>query len=137
MVSIPATTDGATYKYIMSVIDIFSRFLFLRPLALQTKETSKVAEHLLEIYIVHGPPEILQSPQAQGKDERSHRTWKKKIKFDLVNNNNGDLNWVEYLQQYQRSLGHHITTVASPPWSVRCLNLTLENLMARPSIGLC
>ena len=45
----------------MSVIDIFSRFLFLRPL--QTKETSEVAEHLLDIYIEHGPPEILQSDQ--------------------------------------------------------------------------
>lgn len=43
------------------------------------------------------------SPQTQGKDERSHRTWKEKIKFDLINNNNnGDLNWVEYLQQYQQ-----------------------------------
>ena len=128
MASMPATIDGDTYKYIMSVIDIFSRFLFLRPL--QTKETSEVAEHLLDIYIEHGPPEILQSdqgpefkgvvrtvcetlnvriikssaysPQTQGKDERSHRTWKEKIKFDLINNNNGDLNWVEYLQQYQQ-----------------------------------
>ena len=40
------------------------------------------------------------SPQTQGKEERSQRTWKEKIKFDLINNNNGDLNWVEYLQQY-------------------------------------
>ena len=59
MVSMPVTIDGDTYKYIMSVIDIFSRFRFLRPL--QTKETSEVAEHLLDIYIEHGPPEILQS----------------------------------------------------------------------------
>ena len=44
LVSMPATIDGDTFKYIMSVIDIFSRFLFLRPL--QTKETSEVAEHL-------------------------------------------------------------------------------------------
>ena len=47
MVSMPATMDGDTYKYIMSVIDIFSRFFFLRPL--QTKATSEVAEHLLDI----------------------------------------------------------------------------------------
>ena len=44
MVSMPVMIDGDTYKYIMSVIDIFSRFLFLRPL--QTKETREVAEHL-------------------------------------------------------------------------------------------
>jgi len=120
----PAAIDGNTYD-ILSVIDIFSRFLFLRPL--QTKQASEVEEHLLDIYIEHGPPEILQSdqgpefkgavkpvcetlnvriikssaysPQTQGKDKRSHRTWKEKIKFDLIN---GDLNWVEYLQQYQQ-----------------------------------
>ena len=51
MASMPATIDGDTYKYSMSVIDTFSRFLFLRPL--QTKETSEVAEHLLDIYIEH------------------------------------------------------------------------------------
>ena len=89
-----------------------------------------MVEHLLDIYIEHGPPEILQSDQGpefkgvvktvcetlnvrmikssayslqtKGKDERSHRTWKEKIKFDLINDNNGDLNWVEYLQQYQQ-----------------------------------
>ena len=99
MVTMPVTIDGDTYKY-MSVIDIFSRFRFLRPL--QTKETSEEAEHLLDIYMEHGPPEILQSesqefkvvvktvsktlnvriikssaysPQIQGKDERSVIQW--------------------------------------------------------------
>ena len=52
MVSLPGNIDG-TYKYMMSVIDIFSSFLFLRPL--QTKESSEVAEHLLDIYMEHGP----------------------------------------------------------------------------------
>ena len=47
----------------MSVIYIFSRFIFLR--LLQTKETSEVAEHLLDIYMKHGPLEILQSDQGQ------------------------------------------------------------------------
>ena len=50
----PATIDGDTYKYFMSVIDIFSRFVFLSPL--QTKESAEVAEHLLDIYNEHGPP---------------------------------------------------------------------------------
>ena len=44
LVSMVSMLDGDTYKYITSVIDIFSRFLFLRPL--QTKETREVAEHL-------------------------------------------------------------------------------------------
>ena len=125
----PVTIDGETFNYIMSVIreiDIFSRFVFLRPL--QTKESAEVAEHLLEIYNEHGPPEIPQSdqgtefnsvvklvceslnvrtikssaysPQTQGKDERSHRTWKEKVKFDIVSGD--DLNWVEYLSEYQK-----------------------------------
>ena len=126
MASIPVTIDGETFKYIMSVRDIFSRFVFLRPL--QTKESAEVAEHLLEIYNEHGPPEILQSdqgtefkgvvklvceslnvriikssaysPQTQGKDERSHRTWKEKVKFDIVSGD--ELNWVQYLSEYQK-----------------------------------
>lgn len=100
MTSIPVNIDGKTYKYIMSVIDVFSRFVFLRPL--ESKESSEVAENLLDIYNEHGAPTILQSdqgtefkgtvkkvcerlnviiikssaysPQTQGKDERSHRT---------------------------------------------------------------
>ena len=61
MASMPVTIDGDTNKYIISVIDIFSRFVFLRPL--QTKESADFAEHLLDIYHEHGPPEILQSEQ--------------------------------------------------------------------------
>ena len=41
------------------------------------------------------------SPQTQGKDERSHRTWKEKLRFDLINIA-GDLNWSEYLQYNQK-----------------------------------
>ena len=127
MQSMPVTVGGITYKYIMSVIDIFSRFVFLRPL--QSKESAEVAENLRNIYNEHGPPEILQSdqgtefkgvvktlcealnvriikssaysPQTQGKDERSHRTWKEKIKYDVVNSD-GELNWVENLPIYQQ-----------------------------------
>ena len=43
----PATTDGDNYKYIMSVIDMFSWFVFLRPL--QLTESAEVVEHLLDI----------------------------------------------------------------------------------------
>ena len=42
MTSMPATIDGDTYKYIMSLIDIFIRFLFSLPL--ETKETSEVEQ---------------------------------------------------------------------------------------------
>ena len=94
------------------------------------KRVRRNAEHLLDIYNEHGPPEILQSdqgtefkgvvkticeslnvriiksaaysPQTQGKDERSHRTWKEKVKFDIVSNSADELNWVEYLPEYQK-----------------------------------
>ena len=39
-------------------------------------------------------------PQTQGKDERSHRTWKTKEKFDIVNCDG--LNWVEDRPEYQK-----------------------------------
>ena len=42
MASMPATIDGDTYKYIMCVIDIFSRLPF--SLLLETKEKSEVEE---------------------------------------------------------------------------------------------
>lgn len=42
--SMPVTVDEVTYKYIMSVIGIFSRFVFLRPL--KSKESAEVAENL-------------------------------------------------------------------------------------------
>ena len=127
MQSMPVTVGGITYKYIMSVIDIFRRFVFLRPL--QSKESAEVAENLRNIYNEHGPPEILQSdqgtefkgvvktlcealnvriiksraysPQTQGTDEHSHRTWKEKIKYDVINGD-GELNWVENLPIYQQ-----------------------------------
>lgn len=37
----------------------------------------------------------------QGKDERSHRTWKEKMKYDVINSD-GELNWVENLPIYQQ-----------------------------------
>ena len=55
----PASIEGDTYKNIMSEIDTFNLFVFSRPL--QTKESAEVADHLLDIYNEHGPPEILQS----------------------------------------------------------------------------
>ena len=51
--------DGITYRYILSVLDIFSRFLFLRPL--QSKESLEVANNMKEIFITIGNPNIIQS----------------------------------------------------------------------------
>ena len=124
-----ADTSGVTYKYILVVLDVFSRFCFLRPL--RSKSSAEVAQRLIEIFSDTGPPVRIQSdqgtefkgsvkmlmqamgaqiiysrpyhPQAQGKVcgckcglisfthlnnfyqiERSHRTWKSYLFYDVV-----------------------------------------------------
>ena len=118
---------GVHYRWILSVQDIFSRFLWLR--ALPSKKSSVVAEHLKLIYREHGTPKILQCdnggefggntkklcriigvkiinsrayhPQSQGKVERSHRTIREKIRYDLLQQ---EANWVKFLPEYQSIL---------------------------------
>ena len=52
---------GIKYDHILSVIDVFSRFLFLKPL--QSKKSEEVADILESSYNTFGPPRILQSDQ--------------------------------------------------------------------------
>jgi len=101
---------GVTYRYILSLLDVFSRYHWLAPL--KTKHASQVVREIDRIYTCHGTPKILQSdrgkefygntkkycerkkikmikskayhPQSQGKVERSHRELRKKINYDLV-----------------------------------------------------
>ena len=101
---------GKTYKYVFSIIGVFSRYHWLVPL--QTKKSSQVACELLRIYTEHGAPRVIQHdqgrefegavaalckkliikvvtgrpyhPQLQGKVERAHRSFKKKIMHDLL-----------------------------------------------------
>ena len=49
------------YRYILVVLDTFSRFLFLRPL--RSKSSSEVATVLLQIFCDIGPPLRIQSDQ--------------------------------------------------------------------------
>jgi transposase InsO family protein len=55
----PTKFEGKTYRYVLSILDVFSRFVFLRPL--KSKSSSEVAKHLESVYNEHGPPNILQS----------------------------------------------------------------------------
>ena len=104
------TKNGKTYHYILTVQDVFSRYLWLHPL---TRKTShQVARKLSKLYSEVGPPRVIQSdnkgefkkaveklcqtlgikiirgspyhPQSQGKVERSHRSLREKISFDLL-----------------------------------------------------
>ena len=121
---------GKIHRYVLSVMDVFSRYLWLKPLT--SKESSEVARALLNIYIEHGPPTIIQHdrggefrrsvsklmqklsvrvimsapyhPETQGKVERSHRSFRIKLKFDLVTFKKRGVNWVNNLQRYAASL---------------------------------
>ena len=99
--------NDQTYRYILSILDVFSRFLILRPL--KRKESGQIADELEKIFSEHGKPSIIQCdqgtefkgkvekmldrnniklirsrpyhPQSQGKCERSHRGVRNKITF--------------------------------------------------------
>ena len=116
------------YQYILTIQDVFSRYLWLRPL---TYKTSKVVSKALgDLYIEVGPPKVLQSdrggefkkwvkkmcknlnvkmiqsrpyhPQSQGKVKRSHRALRKKIAFDFGHLRKSGVNWAKQLKEYQK-----------------------------------
>ncbi|XP_048244211.1 uncharacterized protein LOC124128564 [Haliotis rufescens] len=131
LTGMPAENDGETFIYILSVIDVFTRILWLRPLS--NKRACSVALELHKIYFEYGlgNPRILQCdkgsefkgavnqlciemgtkivrsrahhPQSQGKSERSHRDWKSHLEFDHSKHGDGEsFNWVEKLPAYAR-----------------------------------
>ena len=57
----PVPTEGTHYRYILVVLDVFSRFLFLRPIT--SKSSSLVASVLLQLFSDIGPPLRIQSDQ--------------------------------------------------------------------------
>ena len=57
----PANVDDTSFKYILVLLDVFSRFMFLR--ALRSKSADEVANCLLKIFCDTGPPRRLQSDQ--------------------------------------------------------------------------
>ena len=112
------------HRYVLSVMDIFSRYLWLR--RLQKRSSEHVSGALQSIYGEHGPPDRLESdrgkefqgkvrplckqlkikliksrpyhPQSQGKVERSHRQLWKKIMYDLVSLGKKGVNWAANLE---------------------------------------
>ena len=61
MKTYPATVESQCFKYILVMLDVFSRFIFLRPL--KSKSASEVACILLKIFCDTGPPRRMQSDQ--------------------------------------------------------------------------
>ena len=98
MSKLPVLVNGQTFQYILTVQDVFSCFLWLRPFS--SKASKEVASALADLYMEVGPPKVLQGdnrgefkkaaqklceklavkilrgspyhPQSQGKVERSH-----------------------------------------------------------------
>ena len=126
----PVELGGKSYRYILSVMDVFSRYLWLVPLP--TKSSRGIARELKKIYERDGPPDRLQSdqglefhgrvenickkyrirrirsrpyyPQSQGKVERSHRRLRDKMMFDLLAMKGKGINWAKNLPRYCRVL---------------------------------
>ena len=54
-------SDDKIYRYVLVVLDVFSRFIFLRPL--QSKSSTEVASVVMQIFSDVGPPKIIQTDQ--------------------------------------------------------------------------
>lgn len=117
-----------TYRYMLSILDVFSRFLILRPL--KRKTSGKIANELERIFSGHGKPSFLQSdqgtefkgrvekvlqknkiklirsrpyhPQLQGKCERNHRVVRNRIAF--LKTKKSGFNWATELRKVQLAI---------------------------------
>ena len=69
---------GKTYRYILSLMDLFSRFHWLAPL--ERKKNCFVKKELKRIYTLHGIPERIQSDN-EGEFRMSNHIAKNKIKM--------------------------------------------------------
>ena len=132
MESMPVKWIGKVFKYVLSLMDVFSRYQWLIPL--ERKKNGPIAAALSTIYKEHGPPRVLQHDQgrefdgavnklckklgikvikgrtqSQGKFERAHRSFKKKITYDLLTMRKTGVNWAKCLRpEYARTLNQEV-----------------------------
>lgn len=69
-----------TYKYVLTVQDVFSKYVWLK--ALRGKTSHEIAQHLANIYMEHGPPKVLQHDQgceSKGAEKRLMKSIKVKV----------------------------------------------------------
>lgn len=55
----PIESAGKTFQYVLSAMNVFSRYLWLTPL--EKKSSRCIARNMQKIYEEHGPPDRLQS----------------------------------------------------------------------------
>lgn len=53
--------NDVSYRYVLSVMDVFSRFVWLRPVGV--KSSKSIVDQLRFIYLEHGPPRVIQCDQ--------------------------------------------------------------------------
>ena len=63
--------NGKTYSFVLAVLDVFSRYLFLSPLV--KKETSAVALEIKDIFHIFGYPEEIQTDKGSEFKGAYHR----------------------------------------------------------------
>ena len=61
MESMPVKWKGKVFKYVLSVLDVFSRYHWLFPL--EGKKSSSIAAALSNVYKEHGPSRVIQHDQ--------------------------------------------------------------------------
>lgn len=110
MQSNPVTANSQTFKYVLVLLDVFSRFLFLRPL--QSKCSAEIASHLLKIFSDAGPPRRLQSDQGS-EFKGAVQQLMKAMQVDIIHSR----------PYYPQSQGK-----VKIQYSERCMTLTIECL---------
>ena len=55
--------QGVTYRYTLSLLDVFSRYHWLAPLS--SKHSISVAREIEQIYKCHGHPQLMQSDKGK------------------------------------------------------------------------
>lgn len=117
---------GKKYLYILSILDVFSRYTWLFPL--QSKASEIISAVFKRFFSDFGKPDIVQNdqgsefkgdvarllkqlsikqimsspyhPQSQGKVERMHRSLKSIMKYECLTTKS--VNWVEQIPKYQQ-----------------------------------
>ena len=132
MTAYPARKPGGkAFKYILSVFDTFSRFLWLCPV--RNNKSQTIAHELTDIYRQFGPPKFVHCdngselkgafqsvcaalhvvitrnpphhPQSQGKMERPPQSWKKHLLRQLQGNRS--LDWTDYVSKLEMAYNNH------------------------------
>ncbi|CAC5391452.1 unnamed protein product [Mytilus coruscus] len=117
------------FKYVLSVLDVFSRYVWLRPL--QNKNSATVKRELKSLFEEFGEPKVIQHdcgkefegevriflkrknqadkepsipPAESGKSGKNAFNFEKKIAFDLLKMKQVGVNLVRQLQKYERKI---------------------------------